>query len=348
MARKLLLLVYSFLGGTMKTKKKNYGRQLFIVVTVVLVAIFALGVYGCKLPELNKGSLHITINAGGAGWRPLLPGTDMVPAHYRIEGTGPLGATFEKITDGSYFEGTGLDTGEWKVSVTALNAGGSEIGYGENTVIIEEGKLSSITVDVRPFTGTGDLSLAVSWPVDEVPDAVLQASLTGSTGAVQPLTFDAGAGTASYYGSSLSAGYYTLTLQIISSGGAVLGGIVDSVRIVQDSVTKGTYSFTDISHPVGNITIVVTVDMDDPLDVTISGAIPVLAYGENMTAAVSVSNAAGDTLTYTWYINGSPVGTGESVIAGADLRRGKYRLDVVVFTTDSSRSGSSAYSFTIE
>lgn len=342
----------------MKSIKQNDKKMIsksicfFIGLAAFSVLIFDLGLSGCSLTgegisALEKGSLHVLINSGGTAWRSLLPDTDMVPARYSIKGSGPSGASFERVSTAGDSDGDGLAAGEWKVSVTAINADGLEIGYGESTVVIEKGKLSTVTIEVCPLSGTGTLTLSVVWSSDEAAGAGLKAFLTDSSGNTQPLLFDMGIGTAAYYNSIVTAGYYTLTLQLLD-GETILGGIVDSVRIVKGASTEGSYSFTDINHPTGNAAIVVTVDLNEPLEVEISGVVPILDYGESMTSSISITNAPDVECIYSWYLNGSYIGAGETAAVGADLHRGNYRLNAVVFTADGNRSGSAEYNFTVE
>jgi hypothetical protein len=67
-----------------------------------------------------------------------------------------------------------------------------------------------------------------------------------------------------------------------------------------------------------------------------------------MTAEASVSNGGTSDLTCSWYLNGESLGTGTMLSIGSALRRGHYRLDVVVFSSDGRRSGSTTHSFTVD
>ena len=331
---------------------KQKSKYVIFAISVVTVLMSGLVFSGCNLTDSgvnvsDKGSLRVMINTGDVLSRSLLPDADMEPASFRIRGTGPFGEEFENLTTGGSSESNGLVAGDWVISVTAINADGIEIGYGENAVTIVAGILSSVTIEIRPFIGTGSLSLSVNWPPAEVGEAGLNAFLTSPSGETRTLLFTMGTGTASYTDSSAEAGYYTLTLQLMD-GGEVLAGIVDAVRIVQDGSTTGSYSFTDLNHPTGSASITVGVNLDEPLEVVISGGVPILAYGDSVTVNASVTNASGEELVYSWYLNGSYIGAGETAAVGADLGRGTYRLDAVVFTADGSRSGSASYAIAIE
>lgn len=214
---------------------------------------------------------------------------------------------------------------------------------------VEPGGQAAVSIAVRPLSGTGLLSLWLSWPADQVSAPAVTASLTALAGQPQALHFalDQAAGTADYHNAEINAGYYTLALQL-TDGGTVVAGAVETVRIVRNGHTEGQFSFDDLNHPTGNIDIIVSPDMDEPLDVQIEGAATMVAYGESQSATAAVDNADGAELEYAWYLNGGHVGDGASVVLDSALALGSYRLDLVVFTADGSRSGSASHSFRVE
>ena len=123
---------------------------------------------------------------------------------------------------------------------------------------------------------------------------------------------------------------------------------MDTVRIVQDEETIGTYSFTDLNHPTGDVDIIVIIDLDAPLEVTITGGVDILVYGTEMTAQMLIANPGDDIINYQWYLNGGFISSGESLTFGMDLRRGTYRLDGVAISADGERSGSAFHNFIVE
>ncbi len=334
-----------------KFEKRGNARLLAAVITALAVA--SLG--ACDMPhtdngaEEESGALRLTIHSGDSlGALTLLPDKDMEPAEYRISGTGPGDAGFETSTSGGTQEFRDLSRGEWEIEVSAFNADEEEIGYGRQTVEINNGETAEVGITVRALSGTGSLSLSVVWPGGEVGAAEVVATLTDSGGESQSLSFENTAeGAAEYSGSEIAAGYYTLVLQL-KDGEHVVAGAVDSVRIVQDGLTEGEFNFEDLNHPTGEIEIIVVPEMDDPLEVEISGAGETLAYGESMTVEAVVENADGAILVYEWYLNGAPVGSESSLTFGYNLSEGSYRLDLVVFAEDGQRSGSAAHNLTVE
>ncbi len=86
--------------------------------------------------------------------------------------------------------------------------------------------------------------------------------------------------------------------------------------------------------------------MNDPITVTMSGQVAEIEAGGSMTADASVPPETGN-VVYVWYINGDAVATGASYTTAADLNVGVYRLDVVAFTPDASRAGSTTHTFNV-
>ncbi len=328
----------------------------FAIVTALLAtaAIVACDTPHTEAPrhsgsDSDSGSLLVTIDSGGSlGALTLLPGTSMEPEEYRITGEGPSGSSFETWTSGGSSEIQDLRLGEWQIEVSAFNADEEEIGYGSGTVEIENGQTSELNILVRALTGSGSLSLSVVWPADEVENGEVTATLASPSGESESLAFEAVAdGEASFFSDEVDAGYYTLILQLLEDD-HVVAGAVDTVRIVQDGLTEGTFNFEDLNHPTGDIDIIVVPEMDDPLEVAITGGTEALGYGESMTVSAEVENAGDSALEYTWYLNGAEVGSDAELTVGADLSAGSYRLDVVVFTDDGRRSGSADHSFAVE
>ena len=345
------------MNKTIGIQKSNFLKRLFsealtsVFISLTATLILGLGLSGCNFPDsgiaADEGALRISIGTGTSAGRSILPDINMDPVEYQISGSGPEGAVFETSTTGGDTFINSLAIGEWLISVTALNTEGVRIGYGESIVIIEGSKLVSVAINIQPLTGTGTLTLSVIWPDAEVTDPGLTALLTDSGGATQSLIFNMGTGTAEYSNNAIAAGYYTLSLQL-SEGEDVLAGVVDTVRIVQDAETVGTYSFTDLNHPTGDVDIIVIVDLDAPLEVTVTGAVDILSYGTDMTVQILIANPGDDIINYQWYLNGGFIGSGETLTFGMDLRRGTYRLDGVAITADGERSGSAFHIFPVE
>lgn len=339
------------LGGS-----RNARRSANIALGAALLAAVALvagTLAGCDSPyngaPPESGSLRISIGSGN-GLQPLslLPDTSMVPAEYRLRGSGPAQTSFETATTGGLLDVHDLQIGEWRIEVSAVNGDDLEIGYGAATVMVEAAVRNEIALSVRPLSGTGLLSLTVGWPADQLQAPAISAALTDRDGTSRSLQFESvAAGQAEYHDPAVDAGYYTLVLQL-SEGDSVVAGAVETVRIVRDAHTEGSFRFDDLNHPTGTVDIIVAQQMDQPLEVELSGAADLLPYGGSMSVSASVANAGDAQLQFSWYLNGAPLAQTASVQLGADLSAGTYRLDVVAFAADGLRSGSATHGFRVE
>ncbi len=327
-----------------------------VALAALLFAGASLAACDVPLTELSKdrGAMRVTIDpshieaSAALGALSSQSNLDMQPAEYRITGTGPSGASFTESSSGGESDITDIRIGEWRVEVSAFNAAEQEIGYGSATVEVKSGELAPVHITVRPLSGTGSLSLLVTWPQEELADPELTAALADAQGRSEKLGFEMPEpGKAEFWSDEIEAGYYTLTLQLID-GDQVLAGAVDAVRVVKGGRTRGEFSFDDLNHPTGEIDISVVSEMDDPLEVSITQAPSAIAYRSSVTAQAEVANAGGSEIAYRWYLNAESAGTGPTLDIGENLSPGTYRLDVVAVTADGRRSGSATHQLTVE
>ena len=332
---------------------KSRKTARFIVMSIAAFAIAVLP--SCELDLFNggiapdEGSLRVSIDRPQQSLRyTLLPNTDMDPDEYVIRGSGPADESFEESTSGESVEIHGLRAGEWDIEVSALNGEGAEIGFGMERTTVESEEMTGVTVVVQALAGTGALSLSVTWPDEEVLEPRLEAALATTDGEQSEIDFDlVEDGQAEYANDEIEAGYYTFSVQLFD-GEHEVAGAVEAVRIVRDGLTEGSFVFDDLNVPSGDVDIIISPDLDEPLEVTIEGGESSLAYGESMTVSATVANGDDADIEYSWYLNGSLVGSESSLTLGEELAAGSYRLDVVANTTDGTRSGSATHSFTVE
>ena len=329
---------------------QNSLKKMLVLIASTLIIIL---ISGCDLSlmgfrDTTKGALNIAVDSTRfASSRSVLPSADMTPAEYRISGVGPSSATFEQISTGTSANIYDLAIGNWTITVLVYNASDEQIGWGESVVMVTASNLSDASVLVEPYSGTGAVSFSVAWDDSDVTSPAISAILTDTAGNTSELPFTLSAGTASYADTEISSGYYTLNIQLLD-GGTVVSGMVEAVRVLQDFQTTGNFNFTDLNNPSGDISISVTVNMSDPFEPVINGAAATIAHGSDMSASASVPDSDGETLVYSWFVNGNLVGSSETATFGSTLRRGYYRLDLVVTNAEGSRSGSAAHYFTVE
>ena len=323
---------------------KTREKRIYIIVLGALFILFS----GCRIQwqSLGEGgSLYIQIESESTS-RSILPDNDMIPVDFKVRGEGPDGEVFEKPTDSGKLNVYGLGGGTWMISVIAYNIDGEEVAYGEETATVVTLLETDVYIETFPLEGEGTLSLAVSWPEEEITNPEVQIRLTDTEGnTLEPeVTTEENLASGNLV---LPSGYYTMSITLLDEG-IVLAGLVEAVRIVQNSTTEGDFSFASINHPTGDLSITVSISDSTPLTVEITGGEDVLVYGAEMSLSAAAANGEGNTINYKWYLNGTLAGESETKTLGSDLRRGYYRLDCVAVSEDGYRAGSAGYTFTVE
>jgi hypothetical protein len=305
--------------------------------SVTILAVLILTFNGCFSINDNSGDkgnksegsliLNLTYSAGT---KTTVAPVDMTPYSYDITGTGTFSLT--DVTQTAVAVNS-LAAGAWAIDVTAKNADGTDIASGSTAIAIDATKTAQANITVKPQKkNTGSFILNVSWPDHTINIPTLTGVLTSKSGEQMPLDITMGTLSASYANSSLSAGYYTLSMKI-HDGGHLVWGRIEGIRIVANHTTNGSIILTanDITPAnEGNVHISVVTDMENPIDVTISGQLQNIVRGTNMTVTTATSETVD---SYLWYLNGDPIvgETSSSITIGSALAIANYRLDLVVF-----------------
>jgi hypothetical protein len=314
------------------------------------VALFcALALAACGNPALPgtgdspaTGSLVIDV-ASIVASRNLDPGVNLAVARYTLSGSGPDFASFSvpNVT-GDSTTVPDLVPGAWTVSAIGYNDSGVAIVQDSTPTTVFAGETATAILVCLPIEGNGSLTLNLSWPADLIITPEVQAVLTPKGGTGQNLVFGTGSTSASWASSTLTNGYYTLSIQLKETSGtpSVLWGRVENVLILAGKTTVGSWTFmsTDLAlSQSGGIAVTVSSSPNPPITVGLSGNSATLAVGSGMTVTASSSVMP---VTYQWYLNGAPIAdaTAVSVTVGADLATGPYWLDVVVTATSSAGS----------
>jgi hypothetical protein len=312
-----------------------------VFLTVLMVLLFFSSCSNDK--GVNEGSLRLSIVTQEIV-RTIVPAIDMEIDSFRIYGTGPGGEEFDIDTEETEETVSGLKFGAWTVYVEAKNAEDKVIANGSNTTTVQTGETAEVTVNVRPLSGTGTLSLTASWNGDNVQTPSIEAKLISPSETEKDLVFTVDTDTASFSDTEIDTGYHTLIVKLLDNGILTMG-YVDVVRIVKDEITSGHINFEEINEQGGNILVNIDADMEEPLGVEITGAQEEITAIGSMTVSASVDGDVG-TVIYVWYINGVSEHTGETyLIEGLDP--GVYNLTVTAFTTDGKRGDSDTRRFRV-
>jgi hypothetical protein len=298
---------------------------------------------GCALDQnagKEGGVLQLKIGADLDALTITPPVSEQV-RHFNVYGTGPDGASFVRteVTGSSPVVVEGLAPGIWTVRAEAVNIQGYIIGEGSASDTIVAGQLTTITVPVTPLVGPGELAINLSWPTGLLnnPSVVSQMQTLGSA-VWFDLNFNLQGDTATYVPSApfdpIYNGYYKMTIQL-KDGDAVVYGAFEAVRILAGWKSTGSFPLTedDLNPATGDVNIIIDPDLQNPIDISFTGNVPVLPVGGAMTInAVPDPPDPGSAYQYEWYLNGSLI-TGEnqdSITLGSSLGLGNYRLDAAI------------------
>jgi len=337
------------------------------LLSVVILAGCDLFTRDFYLAEADFPGLMLSINGGNLPTKTIAPTLSMNVSTYQLTFTGPTTADNFTITvsNAGLFNRTGLKPGSWTVAASAFNADtptptliGAIGGVAGTTqaFTVAAGSSTNVTVSVVPLTGTGkgDLRIFVSWPDDVGPGTeTLTGSLTPGPGNISFQTTPGTTVTALYNANpQLNAGYYLMALQLRDSGGVLLWGWIEAVRILADKTTDtGTnFALTTLTGA-GGVSLVATGNMQNPITITFTqSTITDLKLGVNGLSVAATMTPAGS-YTYQWYLDGTAVSDGNSdatfTLAQSSplITLGRHNLSLVV--TSGSILSSNTIPFTV-
>ncbi len=322
------------------------------IIAFIIIPILCLFLMGLKCGEEKPmtGSVALLLSTQDTDFnksaKSILPDTDMTIQSYNIILSGPNDETITTEIDNT---GTvtieNLVTGEWTINVTAINGGSFPIASGDSTVTIVSRQTANCEIEVFPLSGSGTLSLTITWDISLVESASVVGNLESSSDVISPVIFNLDETDNTYEIGTLPAGYYTLTISLYDNG-IKCGGTADTVRIISNVTTERTINISPTPNE-GEVSITITPVMYDPIEIVLTGALATITEGSSFTttAAADPSEAK-----YTWYIDGDQMLTGVNeteYTIPADLKIGLHRLDVTVFTPDNLRGGSVSHMFEV-
>ncbi len=218
-----------------------------------------------------------------------------------------------------------LKPGPWTVTATAKNALGDIIGVGTNTVTVNAGHTSTVSLTILSLLGDGPLTLSATTSELSMSSPSVVATLTpGSGGSTIPLSFTMGTGSAEYSGSVL-AGTYLLLLELWD-GTVKLASYVDTVLVVANFPTSASFAFKPKN---GSVIVELLDQITRAIPITLSGAQSTLSVGSTMTVTATPAVPVD---SYQWYLDGESISgaTTNQVTVGSGLEEGDYTLTVAV------------------
>jgi formylglycine-generating enzyme required for sulfatase activity len=311
----------------MKSQKVLIG----LIAILVVIGFISCDLLSAVIDE-DKGALILNINSDDIATKTLVPDVTMSIVTYDISGSGPDGATFSDtgIADPTYIQND-LLIGAWTVTVDGRNGDGTKIASATEAFSITGEQTTTVPITIIPLTGTGILTINMSWPADEITAPDIVATLAPNGGSSSPIEIIVSGDTASFSDATLAAGYYTLTIQL-KDGSTVVWGLAEAVRILAGETTIATLDLTlDDINPllVGDLQLNITEDLQNPIGITLTGGQTTLFVGADMTVTANPTIAPD---SYQWYLNGALLSGEEAapITIGSGLAEGNYRLDVVV------------------
>jgi uncharacterized repeat protein (TIGR02543 family) len=254
--------------------------------------------------------------------------------------------------------------GTCSVEVDALDSSGATLGSGTQTGNLPEGGSLSLTVPVSfsslLSSGTGTLSLAITWP----SASATSVSYTIDSGTSTTPTASLGGGTYSAtISSTLSAGSHTLALTFYNSSGLIVGYETEAVTIWK-GITSG--SWIDSSGNLESILAFTSAMLFDSTmslsALTITGlatgsslsfASATTSYDNLLTTGATISFTpttaiAGQSISYSWDSGSSiPINSGATADLSVSATASTGLNTLVITVTAPNKNGNQSYTIKI-
>ncbi len=320
-------------------------KAKFIPTLLGAMGLFVLVLSGCNTPvsstpssaPSNSGKLTISLGANTA--RSLVPTVDMNVTTYNLTGTGPSGANMTANNVSGNYVAT-LAVGAWKIVATGLNAAGTSIVSGTVNVTVVANTNTPASIVCTPIAGPGTLNLSLNWPTGLLTTPSVVATLTPTGGSTQNLTFTVAGTTATYNSTTLTNGYYTLSLQLEDTSvtpAKVWWGDTETVEIIASQPTTGSWTLT-------NAVLTGTVPAGPVTGVTLNKGSTTLAVNgtEQLFDTILPANAADQKVT--WSTSAATVATVSATGLVTGVSAGSATITVT--TDDGAKTASCAVTVT--
>ncbi len=301
----------------------------------VVLTLLLLLVVGCDAnsPE-GEATLHLSLKAANRfRSRNIVPEGDdsLTIVSYKISGIGP--------GEGSYVESTvsesevtikSLKVGIWSFSAIGYNAQGCPIASGETTLYLSKQSTSAnLTLDQE--VGAGSILLTYQWEAQQTnTESTINFRLFDSSdneveGIISEIDLEEGE---AIYSGEVPSGFYTVMVSI-ESGGEVVGGLVESLRVI-DQITSEAIRKIEIGKLVDSGIISIIDGTSPPFDGEITLSNDDYGLDDSLTLTLT-TNGELSPYSFQWYCEGVPLaGETSSTLVIDTLSGGASRYDVVI------------------
>lgn len=280
------------------------NRKLFDIISLIITSLLLLCFVSCEENNaIPVGSLNISIDNTT---RAIEPNVSLDVSKYEVSllnGDGTPIVSKEIDKSHTSLSQNNIPVGSYTVKVDAKNSEGVIIGTGSASCVIEKDKTTNVSVTVRELSGKGKLSVTLTGGVDTSSLYTLTVYKPDDT-EVDSVGF-AAADTSLKAELELDNGFYYFIVTN-SEGNA---STPEAFRIVKgDIITAEAYIYESLGS--FRITITNSIAPNPTLKLDVSDA--TIHEGEEFT--VSATGMSGESLTYSWYVNGKAVeGSKESI-----------------------------------
>lgn len=255
---------------------------------------------------------------------PILPAGGWTPLKFVLSGSGPNGASFSQEAQSGVFSQE-CASGEWVLNATVISEDNKELARGECVSVLQPGKTINAEIVLYPLEGNGSLSVEINKNIDMPAGARLIGTLRfkGLPGRPSPadpqsIPIDLPASEGQLDFPELGAGYYLLSLELKTADGFVSGGCAAVALILAGYSSSGICEIK-MGTPIADIEL--ELYPKEPLEQALLSVAHSVPRGERaLPMAVSGLNVEpGDTITRTWYLNGSEAGLAVQILDGPAL-----------------------------
>lgn len=200
--------------------------------------------------DTPHGILYVTIRDSTG--RTVVP-QDMTVASYRLSGTGPMSRVLPAQTSSTgAFRVDDLAPGAWTVTVEGLDGSGNAFLSGSASVTVVAGNVANASVRLAPiFTGTGSVSLSLSWPAGHAVDAVSARIERLDTGSSRALPVAISGNGASGILDPVDAGPWLFFVELKNEGVKVARTVSDTVLVFPGKGSAWTIALSDSDFATG-------------------------------------------------------------------------------------------------